>query len=202
MIPDAAAREIDRRVSVDELHRELNRPIGDTERDEVLSLVRWFTRRYHSPEARLAYVRRAYLRWRRMPWYSVAVDGPIRSVVADDPRVAYALLFGSSATGYSTSFSDLDVAIGLKPGAEVDHRAIGRLTARLEHAAGRVVDLVVLDEASPALAYRIFRDGRLFFEADRAARVRRQVRAILEYLDFKPFEQQCARAVLDAAARG
>src|SRR5437588_1704987 len=137
-----------------------------------------------------------------MPWYSVAVDGPIRSVVADDPRVAYALLFGSSATGYSTSFSDLDVAIGLKPGAEVDHRAIGRLTARLEHAAGRVVDLVVLDEASPALAYRIFRDGRLFFEADRAARVRRQVRAILEYLDFKPFEQQCARAVLDAAARG
>jgi hypothetical protein len=28
------------------------------------------------------------------------------------------------------------------------------------------------------------------------------VRAILEYLDFKPFEQQCARAILDAAAHG
>jgi hypothetical protein len=67
MIPDAAAREIDRMVSVDELHRELSRPIGDTERDEVLSLVRWFTRRYRSPEARLAYVRRAYLRWRPVP---------------------------------------------------------------------------------------------------------------------------------------
>ena len=67
MIRDAAAREIDRIVSVDELHRELNRPIGDTERDEVLSLVRWFTHRYKSPEARLAYVRRAYLRWRHTP---------------------------------------------------------------------------------------------------------------------------------------
>ncbi len=50
-------------VTPEELEQELERPISDTEREEVLSLVRWFTNRYPSPEARLAYVRRAYGRW-------------------------------------------------------------------------------------------------------------------------------------------
>ena len=59
------ARELERQVTREELHAELLRPIGDDERDEVLALVRWFTRRYPSGEARLAYVRQAYQRWRR-----------------------------------------------------------------------------------------------------------------------------------------
>jgi hypothetical protein len=67
MIPDAVAREIDRRVSPDELRRELARPIDAAEREEVVSLVRWFTTRYPAAEDRLAYVRRAYERWRTLP---------------------------------------------------------------------------------------------------------------------------------------
>ena len=63
MIPDAVAQAIQRRVTPAELALELERPIGESEREEVLSLVRWFTTRYPSPEARLAYVRRAYARW-------------------------------------------------------------------------------------------------------------------------------------------
>ena len=64
MIPDAVLRAIDRPVTDAELRRELERPISADEREEVLSLVRWFTRRYPSPEARLSYVTRAYERWR------------------------------------------------------------------------------------------------------------------------------------------
>jgi hypothetical protein len=59
------ARALERQVTREELHAELRRPIGDEEREEVLALVRWFTRRYPSGEARLAYVRQAYRRWRR-----------------------------------------------------------------------------------------------------------------------------------------
>ena len=59
------AREIDRPVTREELHAELRRSIRDEEREEVLALVRWFTRRYPTGEERLAYVRRAYRRWRR-----------------------------------------------------------------------------------------------------------------------------------------
>jgi hypothetical protein len=40
-------------------------PISDAEREETLSLVRWFRRRYPTPAERLAYVRRAYARWQR-----------------------------------------------------------------------------------------------------------------------------------------
>ena len=42
----------------------LDAPVTDAERDEVLALVRWFERRYPTPVERLAYVRRAYARWR------------------------------------------------------------------------------------------------------------------------------------------
>jgi hypothetical protein len=50
------------------------------------------------------------------------------------------------------------------------------------------------------LAYRIFRDGRLLVERNHAALVARKARALLDYLDFRPIEEQCAAGVLRAAA--
>ncbi len=130
------------------------------------------------------------------------MDEAIRTVLAADTRIAYARLFGSAATNHGTPFSDVDIAIGLEEHTTLDRRAVGELITDLERATGRPVDLVLLDEAPPALAYRVFRDGRLVFEADHTALVRREAQAILAYLDFRPIEQICARAVLDAAAHG
>jgi hypothetical protein len=45
----------------------LEAPITDAERDGVRALVHWFRQRYPTPVERLAYVRRAYARWRRSP---------------------------------------------------------------------------------------------------------------------------------------
>jgi hypothetical protein len=59
------AEIVNRQVSLDELRDALERPIDEHEREEILSLVRWFTRRYPSPVERLAYVRHAYARWSR-----------------------------------------------------------------------------------------------------------------------------------------
>jgi predicted nucleotidyltransferase len=126
----------------------------------------------------------------------------LRRVLEVEPAVAYALLFGSSARGTGHAGSDADVAIGLAPGMARDPQTLGRLIARLETAAGRRVDVVLLDEAPAPLAYRIFRDGRLILERDHAALVARKARAILDYLDFKPIEARCAAGVLRAAARG
>jgi hypothetical protein len=50
-----------------EAHAYLEAPITDAERDEVRALVQWFRQRYPTPVERLAYVRRAYARWRRFP---------------------------------------------------------------------------------------------------------------------------------------
>ncbi len=126
----------------------------------------------------------------------------LRGTLEAEPGVAYALLFGSAASGKAHPGSDVDVALELTAGTARDPGALGRLSARLESAAGRPVDIVLLDEAPAPLAYRIFRDGRLLLERDHAALVARKTRALLDYLDFKPVEERCAAGVLRAAARG
>ena len=134
--------------------------------------------------------------------YTAGVIGRLRSILETDPRVAYALLFGSRARERAHDHSDTDVAIGLVPGAKLSTDEIGDLVSRLEAAARSPVDLVLLDEAGPGLAYRVFRDGRVLLERDRKAFVERKARAILEYLDFKPVEETFTRAVLDAERHG
>jgi hypothetical protein len=124
-----------------------------------------------------------------------------REIPKGDSRVAYAILFRSSARGHAHSGSDVDIAVGLMSGARLSARDVGDLVSRLEGAAGRPVDLVILDEAPPALAYRVFRDGTELMVLDRTALVNRKARAILEYLDFRPIEELCTSGVL-AAARG
>lgn len=119
-------------------------------------------------------------------------------MVAADSRIAYALLFGSAARGTAHAMSDIDVAVGLVPGKELTVRDLGHLTARLESAVARPVHLVLLDEAPPGLAYRVFRDGRLLMVRDEQALKARLARAILEYLDFRPVEEAFTRGVLRA----
>jgi predicted nucleotidyltransferase len=126
----------------------------------------------------------------------------LRSAMAGDSRVSYALVFGSRAKGSAGAHSDVDVAIGLAAGTTLSTLERGALAARLERAAGKPVDLVLLAEAPPGLAYRIFRDGRPIVARDPRAMAERKARAILEYLDFQPIEELCARAALTAAAHG
>lgn len=126
----------------------------------------------------------------------------VRRTLEADPRVVYALAFGSAARGTDHGHSDLDVAVALRPGVTLDALGLGDLISRLEGAAGRRVDLVLLDEAPPGIAYRVFRDGRVLFDRDPRALAQRKARAILEYLDFEPIEEQLARGALAAALRG
>jgi predicted nucleotidyltransferase len=126
----------------------------------------------------------------------------LRDVLEANPRIAYAILFGSRGRGAAHGESDTDLAVGLTRGARLSVIELGDLLSRLETAAGGPVDVVLLDEAGPGLAYRAFRDGRVIFERDRAALVARKARAILEYLDFRPVEETFTRAVLGASHHG
>ena len=126
----------------------------------------------------------------------------IRLVLEGDPRIAYALLFGSAARGTAHPQSDVDVAVGLAAGAQLSPRDLGTLVADLERAAGRPIDLVLLGDAPAPLAFRIFRDGVPLVERDHQALADRKARAILEYLDFRPLEALLAQGVLTSAARG
>jgi hypothetical protein len=119
-----------------------------------------------------------------------------------DARIAYALLFGSAARQSAQASSDVDIAIGLEPGAVLDVHEVGALVSDLESAAGRAVDVVLLDEAPPAVAYRVFRDGVVLLDRNHRALADRKARAILDYLDFRPLEAIAVNGALAAAARG
>jgi predicted nucleotidyltransferase len=125
----------------------------------------------------------------------------VARILEPDERIAYALVFGSTARGRAHATSDVDVAVEFRPDSAPDRHGLEDLAARLERAAGRAVDLVRLERAPPALAYRVFRDGIPIAMHDREAFVTRKARAILEYLDFQPVEEQCTRGVLAAASR-
>ncbi|PWU24467.1 MAG: hypothetical protein C5B48_06260 [Candidatus Rokuibacteriota bacterium] len=122
-------------------------------------------------------------------------------VLEEQPDIAYAVLFGSAGRGAIRPTSDVDVAVEFQAGTTRDLTRLGHLVARLEAAAGRRVDLVLMEEASAPLAYRVFREGRILFERDHAALVRRKAQAIIQYLDWKPVEDLCAEGVLRRAAR-
>ncbi len=126
----------------------------------------------------------------------------LTKVVEADSRLGYALVFGSVARGQRHGRSDTDVAVGAGGGRRLSTLDLGDLASRLEAVTGGPVDVVDLECAPPALAYRIFREGRVILERDRAGLVVRRARAVLEYLDFKPVEEQFVRGVLTASARG
>jgi hypothetical protein len=106
------------------------------------------------------------------------------------------------ARGSVHAHSDVDVAIGLRKGSRLTALELGALISRLEAVARKPIDVVLLEEAPPALAYRVFRDGVVLVERDHGALVERRARAILEYLDFQPIEEIFTRGALAAAARG
>lgn len=126
----------------------------------------------------------------------------LRRVLEADSRLGYALVFGSAARGEQHAGSDLDVAVAASEGRKLSALDVGDIASKLDAAAGRLVDVVDLDAAPPALAYRIFRDGVVLLERERSRLVARRARAVLEYLDWKPVEDQLAHGVLAATGRG
>jgi predicted nucleotidyltransferase len=79
--------------------------------------------------------------------------------------VRLAVLFGSTATGEDTPFSDVDLLVA--------HRRLGwrtqvDLRMRLRHALGRAVDVVMLEqgETIPSLLADVLREGRVLVDRD------------------------------------
>ncbi|NLT06657.1 MAG: nucleotidyltransferase domain-containing protein [Solirubrobacterales bacterium] len=123
----------------------------------------------------------------------------------DRDGVAAAYVFGSQARGEAGPLSDVDVAVWAAPGMLPRDRfeLRMRLTSAATRAlAGERVDLVVLDDASPLLRQRAWRDGRLLIDRDPVTRVRDEARALVEFLDTKPLREQMAAGVRNRIAEG
>ncbi len=112
----------------------------------------------------------------------------LRTVLAAagaDLRCAY--LFGSAARGEAGAASDIDVAVLFAPDPPRTLAGLHRdLADRLTAAAGRPVDLVVLNRAPVDLVHRILRDGQLLLDRDPSARIRFEVQSRNAYFDLLP----------------
>jgi predicted nucleotidyltransferase len=127
-----------------------------------------------------------------------AIEDTLQCLFAAAPAEAAAVyLYGSVARGTHGAKSDVDVAVllGRDPAPGWAGLPLA-LEGRLERALGRPVQLVVLERAPLDLVHRVLRDARLVWEADRAARVRFEVRARREYDDLWPHLRRYRR--LDA----
>lgn len=108
------------------------------------------------------------------------------------PEVRAALLFGSRARGRARHDSDVDVAVLLDPSlAPTDSRA--RLVRLLDALHGELaadrVDLVILNDAPPALAFQVLKHGVVALERDRVDLHRFRVRTYSRHADYEPVER-------------
>lgn len=94
-------------------------------------------------------------------------------------RLAY--LFGSVASGTERTASDIDIAILLQSPNDLETQE--KISAAIERAFGRTVDLVDLAHAPPLLAHEIIRAGKLILCRDEDEQVRFVTRTAARYLD-------------------
>ena len=133
-----------------------------------------------------------------------AYRGRLRDAL-DRDQVAAAYVFGSQARGNPGPLSDVDLGVWAAPGLTGRERFELRLklAASAQQAlGGAAVDLVVLDDASPLLRHRAWRDGELLLDRDPRTRVRDEARALVEFLDTKPLREQTAAGVSNRMAEG
>jgi predicted nucleotidyltransferase len=119
--------------------------------------------------------------------------------------VLLAYLFGSQTTGQTHAASDIDVAVLLATSLTADERFAIRLTligALSCHLGTDNVDVVILNEASPLLAYAVLRNGVLLYCSDEDTRVEFQVRTLRTYEDTAPLRRLLAEAMAERIRTG
>jgi len=116
----------------------------------------------------------------------------------DRDEISALYIFGSAANGKEIAESDVDIAVLIN-----DHKK-GRRTydslRKTYYAASpklsiRPVDIVIMNTAPPFLKHRIIKTGKVLFDRNKRLRTRFTANAIIEYLDYKPIEDICLKAV-------
>ncbi len=132
-------------------------------------------------------------------------------MIKDMGQITALFLFGSYATGRQTALSDIDLAVLFDKSVEEERylperlRLMGELSTIL---GTDIVELVVLNEAPPGLAYRVIRDGELLFVRDecKSQVVDFKVRTMDRYFDYQPvqkiFSEGLARRIREGSFGG
>lgn len=110
-------------------------------------------------------------------------------------EIQLAYLFGSVAEEKQTRLSDLDVAVLVEPNRlqELDQEPLGYQAAITTDLMALLrtndVDVVILNHATPLLAYEVVKYGIKVFCRDEAERIRFEVHTFQQYVDTKPLRE-------------
>lgn len=106
----------------------------------------------------------------------------LKRVLEDTAHVRLAVLFGSGAADRLRRGSDIDLGLSLTSRAQVTPA----LSAALARAAGRPIDIVLLDDAPPLLRFEIARHGVVLVERVARAWADFRARAMIDWWDWAP----------------
>jgi predicted nucleotidyltransferase len=113
-------------------------------------------------------------------------------------KVVSAYLFGSQAKDKVGPLSDIDIAISFGESVKANERfdlrleTLGQLTDLFKT---DKIDLVVLNDAPPLLSHRILKEGILIFSDNNRKWLEFEVKAVLKYLDWKPYLEKYTKEV-------
>jgi uncharacterized protein len=118
-------------------------------------------------------------------------------------RLAY--LFGSQATGHTRADSDVDIAVLFADTVSDPERS--RLASDLlgeicQTLSSDCVEIVLLNDCAPLLAFEVVRSGRLLFASDDFERIDFQVRTIRALEDTQPLRALLREAMSERIRRG
>ena len=116
----------------------------------------------------------------------------LRQVAAFFPEVKLAVLFGSTARGQDRPKSDVDLGILLDP---YSPELRFRVEADLGRAAGRSVDVILLDDAPPLLRFEIAKEGVLLFQREDHLWTGFKAKAMVDWWDWAPTHRMIAAGV-------
>ena len=101
--------------------------------------------------------------------------------------------------------SDVDIAILLAGEIEKDRFLdyqfyfLSELTRRLE---SETIDVMILNQASLLLQLQVIKYGQILYSRDEKRRVAFETRAVMQYLDFKRFDEMQHHALMDRLQTG
>ncbi len=92
----------------------------------------------------------------------------LQAFFQNNGEVNTALIFGSHAKNRIHPHSDIDIAILLKHYRPVKWGKKSKLAAQLDNICHHEVDLLILNQASPHIAYRVIKEGKVIFQKNQS----------------------------------